>query len=208
MAPNGLALELPRPGPLAEAKLLSLPVPALPKPAPPPKPLPRPEDPRVANPEAAVLANGDAPANPLTAGFSVDAESAVAVAAALKTEGVFDELPNVPNGDCSDFANDANPDAANEDGDVTLFFGCSPWVDWAPPNDANGETAEVFRNDFGRDGYPRLIRLFIRTNTIISRAHLPLPTTLQLHPVVLQKRPGVVSSHVLPLPLQQTCRFR
>lgn len=96
-----------------------------------------------------MLANGDAPAaaaNPLAAGFSDDDESA-----ALKTEGVLAELPNEPNGDCSDFANDANPDAANEDGDVTFFFASSPSV-WAP-NEANGETADVLRNDFGRDDY-------------------------------------------------------
>jgi hypothetical protein len=138
-----LLVELPKAGPLVEAKLLSLPV--LPAPKPPPKPLPRPE-PRLANPEAAVLANGDAPAaaaNPLAAGFSDGVESA-----ALKMEGVL--LPNVPKGDCSDLANDASPDAANEDEDVTFFVASSPSVDWAP-SEAKGETADVLRNDLGRD---------------------------------------------------------
>lgn len=154
-APNGFAVDLPpKPDPVAEAKLLSF---VAPLPNPPlPKPLPNPAPPKDANPEAPVLEKGEAVEEevrlkPVLAGFSVD----VAVAADLPNiDDVGVDPPKAPNGDCSDVANDARPDAANADEDVVCFFESS-LSDDLEPNDANGETAEVFKKLFGKDGYNR-----------------------------------------------------
>lgn len=152
-APNGFAVVLPpKPDPVAEAKLLSFVAP-LPKPLL-PNPLPNPEPPRDAKPEAPVLANGEAVEEevrlkPLPAGFSVDV---VVVVDLPKTDDVGVEPPKAPKGDCSELANDARPDAANADEDVVCIL-ASSLSDDLEPNDAKGETAEVFKKLFGKDDY-------------------------------------------------------
>lgn len=152
-APNGFAVDLPpKPDPVAEAKLLSF---VAPLPNPPlPKPLPNPEPPRDANPEAPVLANGEAAEDdvrlkPVTAGFSVDV---VVVVDLPKTDDVGVEPPKAPKGDCSELANDARPEAANAEEDVVCDL-ASSLSDDLEPSDAKGETAEVFRKLFGKDDY-------------------------------------------------------
>lgn len=145
--PNGFAVELPNPEPVAEAKLLNFPPVLPPNPPPLPKPPPNPE-PKAANPEAPVFPNGEAllvALNPLPADFSSD----VAVGL-LKTEGVVAGFPNVPKGDCSCPAKEARPDAANAEEDVVFVFGASASDDLGP-SDANGETLDVFRKALGRD---------------------------------------------------------
>lgn len=152
-APNGFAVVLPpKPDPVAEAKLLSF---VAPLPNPPlPNPLPNPEPPRDANPEAPVLANGEAVEEgvrlkPVPAGFSVDV---VVVVDLPKTDDVGVEPLKAPKGDCSELANDARPDAANADEDVVCVL-ASSLSDDLEPNDAKGETAEVFKKLFGKDDY-------------------------------------------------------
>lgn len=100
------------------------------------------------------MANGEAleeevKLKPVPAGFSADD---VVVVDLPKTDDVGVDPPKAPKGDCSELANDARPEAANADEDVLcgLVWSLS---DDLEPNDAKGETAEVFRKLFGKDGY-------------------------------------------------------
>lgn len=105
-----------------------------------------------------MFAKGEGPeaaANPVEAGCSDDS-----LEADLKTDGALAELPRAPKGDCSEPAKDAKPDEANADDEVT-------WVDLAAfsvlespeagdceaARDAKGETADVFKNALGREGW-------------------------------------------------------
>lgn len=109
-----------------------------------------------------MLANGEAveaevKPKPVPAGFSA---GGVVVVDLPKTDDVGVEPPKAPKGDCSAPANDARPDAANADEDVVCDL-ASSLSDDLEPNEAKGETAEVFKKLFGKDDYHQLTSVYI-----------------------------------------------
>jgi hypothetical protein len=79
--------------------------------------------------------------------------SDVVAAGGLKTEAVLDVLPSAPNGDCSELAKADRPDEAKAEVEVTWAEGVESSLpgDVEVTSDANGETADVFKNAPGRE---------------------------------------------------------